>query len=191
MSWIRIRICISPYGSGSDFYYTNPDPQIRIHKSGSGSAPRIISHTLSSLFRSNSGVSLKHTNISSSGSHRVEESRSRRGSSNAVAESPGKPTTAGQTTPLLGTTPTKNGSPRSSQAGSSGIPGPRTRPPPAPPVRSNTTLHEDPPAAGRSRFETNSLDRKTEQPTTTNTGLQVSTARQVVYIQQLIYLSIS
>ena len=28
MSWIRI--CISPYGSGSDFYYTNPDPQIRI-----------------------------------------------------------------------------------------------------------------------------------------------------------------
>ena len=30
MSWIRIRICISPYGSGSDFYYTNPDPQIRI-----------------------------------------------------------------------------------------------------------------------------------------------------------------
>ena len=29
-SWIRIRICISPYGSGagsgSDFYYTNPDP---------------------------------------------------------------------------------------------------------------------------------------------------------------------
>ena len=32
MSWIRIRICISPYGSvfGSDFYYTNPDPQILI-----------------------------------------------------------------------------------------------------------------------------------------------------------------
>ena len=30
MSWIRIRICISPYVSGSDFYYTYPDPQIRI-----------------------------------------------------------------------------------------------------------------------------------------------------------------
>ena len=27
MSWIRIRtVPISPYGSGSDFYYTNPDP---------------------------------------------------------------------------------------------------------------------------------------------------------------------
>ena len=24
LSWIRI--CISPYGSGSGFYYTNPDP---------------------------------------------------------------------------------------------------------------------------------------------------------------------
>ena len=34
MSWIRIRICISPYGSGSDFYYTNPDPQIRIRITG-------------------------------------------------------------------------------------------------------------------------------------------------------------
>ena len=32
MSWIRIWICISPYGSGSgaDFYYSNPDPTIRI-----------------------------------------------------------------------------------------------------------------------------------------------------------------
>ena len=30
MSWIRILICISPYGSRSEFYYTNPDPQIRI-----------------------------------------------------------------------------------------------------------------------------------------------------------------
>ena len=29
MSWIRIRI--SPYGSGSSFYYTDPDPRIRIH----------------------------------------------------------------------------------------------------------------------------------------------------------------
>ena len=26
-NWIRI----SPYGSGSEFYYTNPDPRIRIH----------------------------------------------------------------------------------------------------------------------------------------------------------------
>ena len=26
MSWIRIQICISPFGSGSDFYETNPDP---------------------------------------------------------------------------------------------------------------------------------------------------------------------
>ena len=28
ISWIRIRICISPYGSGSGskFYYKNPDP---------------------------------------------------------------------------------------------------------------------------------------------------------------------
>ena len=30
MSWIRIRICISPYGSRYDFYYTNPDPWIGI-----------------------------------------------------------------------------------------------------------------------------------------------------------------
>ena len=30
MSWIRIRICISPYGSRYDFYYTNPDPWIPI-----------------------------------------------------------------------------------------------------------------------------------------------------------------
>jgi len=29
MSWIRIRI--SPYGSVSSFYYTDPDPRIRIH----------------------------------------------------------------------------------------------------------------------------------------------------------------
>ena len=29
MSWIRIHI--SPYGSGSSFYYTDPDPRIRIH----------------------------------------------------------------------------------------------------------------------------------------------------------------
>ena len=30
MSWIRIRTGISPYGSGSDFLKTNPDPRIRI-----------------------------------------------------------------------------------------------------------------------------------------------------------------
>ena len=34
LSWIEIRICISPYGSGSgsesDFYYTNPDPHHRL-----------------------------------------------------------------------------------------------------------------------------------------------------------------
>ena len=30
MSWIRIRIRSSPYGSGSEFYNTNPDPRIQI-----------------------------------------------------------------------------------------------------------------------------------------------------------------
>ena len=30
MSWIRIRTGISPNGSGSDFYNTNPDPRIQI-----------------------------------------------------------------------------------------------------------------------------------------------------------------
>ena len=29
MSWLRIRILISPYGYESDFYYTNPDPRIQ------------------------------------------------------------------------------------------------------------------------------------------------------------------
>ena len=41
MSWIRI--CISPYGSGSDFYYTNPDPQIRIRITDVGSATFTVS----------------------------------------------------------------------------------------------------------------------------------------------------
>ena len=36
MSWIRIRICISPNGSG--YNYTNPDPRIWIRISGSSLA---------------------------------------------------------------------------------------------------------------------------------------------------------
>jgi len=103
---------------------------------------------------------LKHTNISTTGSHRMEESGGRRGSTTpSLIESSARVATVAA--PQLSAPSPAKGGTRTGPGGSSGIPGPRSRPPPAPPVRSNTTLQDQPPAA-RPRFETGSLDRKAE-----------------------------